>query len=68
MVQIGQHCRLATVEGQRRVTLQRRVSAGRVVVRVELRKLTFQITRTPEQHMVEEFAPHRADQALNERV
>ena len=31
VVQIGQDCRLATGEGQRRVTLQRRVSAGRVV-------------------------------------
>ena len=39
-----------------------------VVVDLELAKLPFQITSIPEQHMVEEFSPHRADQALHEWV
>jgi hypothetical protein len=44
------------------------VAARRIVVNLELGKLPFQITRIPQQHMVEKFSPHRPDQALDERV
>ena len=44
---------MPTGEGQRRVALQRRVTACRVVIRLELSKLAFQITRIPGQ-----FAMH----------
>ena len=39
-----------------------------VVVVLELAKLPLKITAIPEQHMVETFSPHRADQALDEGV
>ena len=68
MVQIGRDHRAPTGEGQRRVALQGRVTARRIVVNLELGKLPFQITGIPEQHMVEKFSPHRPDQTLNERV
>jgi hypothetical protein len=44
------------------------VGACGVVVQLELGKLPFQIMAIPEQHLVEEFAPHRPDHALDERV
>ena len=68
MVQIGTGDRVSAGEGQRRVALQRRVAACRVVVGLELGKLPFQITGIPEQHLVEKFSPHRPDQALHEWV
>ena len=40
----------------------------RGVVNLELGKLAFQITGIPEQHLVEEFSPHRPDQALYKGV
>ena len=46
-------------EGQRRVAFQQCVTACRIVVRLELGQLPFQITAIPEQHVVETFAPHR---------
>jgi hypothetical protein len=40
----------------------------RIVVNLELGKLAFQITRIPEEHMIEKFSPHRSDQPLDEGV
>ena len=68
LAQIGRGHRVSAGEGQWRVTVQRRVSTCRVVVRLELAKLAFQVAGIPEQHMVEKFAPHGPDQALDERV
>ena len=68
MVQIGWGYRVSTGEGQRRVALQRRVAACRVVIGLEVGKFPFKITGIPEQHLVEKFSPHRADQALHEWV
>jgi hypothetical protein len=68
MVQIGRGHRVSAGDGQWRVTVQRRVRTYRVVVRLELAKLPFQVAGIPEQHMIEKFAPHRPDQALDERV
>ena len=68
IVQLGTGDRVSTGEGQRRVALQRRVAACRIVVGLEVGKLPFQITGIPEQHMVEKFSPHRPDQALHEWV
>ena len=68
MIQVGRGDRVSTGEGQRRVALQRRVAACRIVVGLELGKLAFKITGIPEQHLVEEFSPHRPDQALHEGV
>jgi hypothetical protein len=50
------------------VARQRRVAACRVVVGLEVGKFPFKITAIPEQHMVETFSPHRAEQALHEWV
>ena len=55
-------------EGQRRVPFQRCVTACRIVVRLELGQLPFQITAIPEQQMVEKLAPHRPDQSFDERM
>ena len=55
-------------EGQRRVALQRRVAACCVVIGLEVGKFPFKITGIPEEHKVEKFSPHRADQALHEWV
>jgi hypothetical protein len=68
LVQIRRGYRVFTGERQRRVALQRRVRTCRVVVRLELGKLPFQITGSPEQHLVEEFLPYRPDHALHEGV
>src|SRR5262249_22114670 len=54
------------VEGQRRAAVQRRVAACRGVVNLELDELTLQVTAIPKQHVVEEFSPHRPNQALHE--
>jgi len=37
------------------------VAAARIVVHLEFGKLPFQITRIPEQHMIEELSPDRPD-------
>ena len=68
IVQLGTGHRVSAGEGQWRVAPQRRVAACRVVVGLEVGKLPFKITGIPEQHMVEKFSPHRADQALHEWV
>jgi hypothetical protein len=68
MVQLGTGHRVFAGEGQRRVALQRRVAACRLVVGLEVDKLPFKITSIPEQHMVEKFSPHRPDQAFHEWV
>src|SRR5262249_11938312 len=68
LVQIRRGYRLFTGERQRRVALQRRVSACRVVVHLELGTRPFQITGMPEQHLVEEFSPHRPDHPLHAGV
>jgi hypothetical protein len=68
IVQLRTGDRVSVGEGQRRVALQRRVAARRVVVGLEVGKFAFEITGIPEQHMVEKFSPHRADQALHEWV
>jgi hypothetical protein len=68
MTQIGQGDPVSADERQRRVALQRCVKACRVVVPLELGQLPFQIAGMPEQHVVEEFSPHRPDQALHQRV
>jgi hypothetical protein len=44
------------------------MAASLLVVRLELSKLAFQIAGIPEQHVIEEFSPHRPDQAFHERV
>ena len=64
VVQLGAGDRVSAGEGQRRVALQRRVAACRVVVGLEFGQFPFKITGIPEQHMVEKFSPHRSDQAL----
>ena len=68
MVQIGRSHRVSAGEGQWRVTVERRVRTCLVVIGLELAKLPFQVAGIPEQHMVEKFAPHGPDQALDERV
>ena len=68
MVQIGRGHRVSAGEGQWRVAVQRCVRTCRVIVNLELVKLPFQVAAIPEQHLVEKFTPHRADQALDERV
>ena len=55
-------------EGQRRMALQRRMAACRIVADLELGTLAFQITGIPEQHRIEKFSPHRPDQTLDEGV
>ena len=55
-------------EGQRRVAVQRRVAACRVVGKLELGKLPLQIAGIPEQYMVEKFPPYRPDQPLDKWV
>src|SRR5262245_16400885 len=60
--------RVVTGERQGRAALQRRVRACRVVVNLELGTLPVQVTGIPEQYVVEEFSPHRPDQALHEGV
>ena len=66
--EIGRGHWLSTGEGQRRTAVQRRVTACRVVVHLELDKLALQVTGIPKQDVVEEFAPHRPDQGLHEWV
>ena len=56
VVQIDRDRRVPAGEGQRRVALQRRVAACRIVVNLELCKLAFQITGIPERHMIEKFS------------
>ena len=68
MVQISSGHSVSIGEGQRRVAFERCVTACRVVVRLELGKLPFQITAIPEQHLVEEFSARRPNQALHEWV
>ena len=68
MVQIGSGRRVAAGEGRRRVALQGRMAAYRVVVRLEVGQLPFQVPRIPEQHVVEKFSPYRPDQARYEGV
>ena len=68
MVQIGRDHRVVTGEGQRCVARQRRVTACGVAIGLERSKLALQITRILEQHLIEKFSPHRADQALDEGV
>ena len=68
IVQIGTGYHVFTGEGQRRVAFQCRVAACRIVVGLEVGKLPFKIMGIPEQHMVEKFSPHRADQSLHEWV
>ena len=65
MVQRGRDRRVPTGEGQRRVALQRRVAACRIVVHLELSQHAFQITGAPEQDMIETLSPHRPDQPLD---
>ena len=67
-VQVGRDRRVSTGEGQRRMALQGRMAACRIVVNLELGKLAFQITGIPEQHMIEKFSLHRPDQTLDEGV
>jgi hypothetical protein len=44
------------------------VAAYPIAVNLEFTKFSFQVSAVPEQHMIEEFTPHRSDQALDERV
>ena len=44
------------------------MAARRVVVDMEVGQLPFQVTGIPEQHMVEEFSPHRPDEPLHKGV
>jgi len=59
------HC-VSVGERQRRVALQRGVAGCRVLVGPELGKLPLKITPIPEQHIVQEFSAHCADQTLDE--
>ena len=68
IIQLGTGHRVSASEGRRRVARQRRVAACRVVVGLEVGRLSFKITNVPEQHLVETFSPHRPDQALHEWV
>jgi hypothetical protein len=68
IVELGAGHRVSAADGQRRVAPQRRVVAYRLVVGLELPKLPFQITSIPKQHVVEEFASDRPNQASHERV
>src|SRR5262249_43755173 len=60
-VQIGRNHLASTGERQRRVAVEGSVAAGFVVVGLELYELSFKITTIPEQHVIEEFSPHRPD-------
>jgi len=66
MVQLGPRHRVSAGEGQRRVARQRRVAPRRIVVGLEVGRLSFQIASIAEWHMIESFSPHRPDQALHE--
>jgi hypothetical protein len=68
MIQVRRSRAVAAGECQWRPAVQGCVTAGGVVVRLELGKLPFQITRIPEQHVVEEFSAYCPDYALDERV
>ena len=68
LVQIGRSHRRSVGEPQRRTAPQRGVAAYPVVVGLKLGQLPLQITPVPEQHLVQEFPAHRADQAFDERV
>src|SRR5260370_21262952 len=68
VVQLGTGDRVSAGEGQRRVALQRRVAACLVVVGLEVGKFPLKISGIPEEHMVEKFSPHRADQPFHEWV
>src|SRR4051794_6726805 len=66
LAQVGMGDREFINDGQRRVALQRGVATGRVVVRLKVGQLPFQITSIPEQHMVEEFSARCPYQTLDE--
>ena len=65
LVEIGRDRNLPAGEGQRRTTVQRRMTARRVGIPLEVRQLAFQIAPIPERHLVEEFPTDGADQALH---
>jgi hypothetical protein len=44
------------------------MGACRIVVGLELGQLPFQITRIPEQHVIEKFSPYRPNHARHEWV
>lgn len=67
-IQISGNHRASTGERQWRVAVQGRVAAGFVVVSADVSELSFQIAAIPEQHVVEEFSAHGANQALHEGV
>ena len=48
--------------------VQRPVNAHVIVVFPQITKLVSQIIGVPERYEIEEFAPDRADQSLNERM
>ena len=60
--------RVSAHDGERRVALQGRVAPCRVVVGLEVGELPLQIPRIPEQHMIQEFSPHRPDQPFHKGV
>ena len=60
--------RRSSGEREWRAAVQRRVAARLVVVNLEFSQLPFQVSAVPEQHIIEEFTPHRSNQALDERV
>ena len=68
IVHAGWGYHVFTGKGQRRVAVQCRVASCRIVVGLEVGKVPFKITGFSEQHMVQTFSPHRADQALHEGV
>ena len=68
IIELGPGHRVFAGKGPRRVALQRRVAACRVVVGLEVGELPLKITGIPEQHMVQKLSPHRPNQALHEGV
>ena len=55
-------------DAQRGVAFEGCVSARPIVVRREVGELAFEVTRVPEQDVVEKLAPRRPDEPLHKRV
>ncbi len=69
MVEFGAvHGLLSGRDAQRGVARQGRMAARPIVVRREVGELAFEVTRVPEQHVVEKLSPHRPDEPLHKRV
>jgi hypothetical protein len=54
--------------GRRRASCPRRVRAMLVVVLLELEELPLEISRGPEQHAIQTFAPYDPNQSFDDRM